>query len=271
MTTPITQEQRQEAVRFFYEIQDSLTRSLEAVDGAAKFQLNRWERSGGGGGQMAVMRGQVVEKAGVNVSEVFGDRYPAIEGEHKDKPFRAAGVSTITHMANPFAPIGHMNVRLLEVGDGFWMGGGADLTPFMKFEEDTQEFHQALKAACDRYNIPGADYQKLTKWCDEYFYIPHRQSVRGVGGIFFDYLKGEFTQLFPFLQAVARAYVDVFPRILARRKDHAFSSEDKDGQLRWRGRYVEFNLVYDRGTRFGLMTGGHTEAILVSLPPEVKW
>lgn len=270
MTGALTQDQRQEAVRFFYEIQDALTKALEAIDGAGKFERTRWERAGGGGGQMAVMRGKVVEKTGVNVSEVFGENYPSIESDYKDKPFRAAGVSSITHMANPYAPIGHMNVRLLEVGDTFWMGGGADLTPYMKFDEDTKEFHGALKAACDKHQGPES-YEKLTKWCDEYFFIPHRQSVRGVGGIFFDYLKGDFLTLFPFLQAVARAYVEVFPRILTRRKSHPFSPTEKDGQLYWRGRYAEFNLVYDRGTRFGLMTGGNTEAILVSLPPEVKW
>ena len=270
MSSSLTISQRQEAVAFFYEIQDSLSTALEAVDGAGKFEQKRWERAGGGGGKMAVMRGKVVEKTGVNVSEVHGDRYPAIEGEYKDQPFRAAGVSTITHMYNPYAPIGHMNVRLLEVGNVFWMGGGADLTPFLKFDEDTQEFHGALKAACDKHQGPGA-YEKLTKWCDEYFFIPHRQSIRGVGGIFFDYLKGDFVTLFPFLQAVARAYVEVFPKILNRRKSQAFTPAEKDAQLYWRGRYAEFNLVYDRGTRFGLMTGGHAEAILVSLPPEVKW
>ena len=266
----LTDEQRRRAVGFFNDVQDRLTAALEQVDGKAKFERTKWERPGGGGGQMAVVRGQVVEKAGVNVSEVAGDRYPAIEGEHKDKPFRAAGVSTITHMANPFAPIGHMNVRVLEVGDSFWVGGGADLTPFMKFDDDTQEFHAALKVACDAQQGPGT-YDKFTKWCDEYFFIPHRKSVRGVGGVFFDYLKGDFNSLFGLIQAVANAYVDTFPKILARRKDHPFTEADKDGQLHWRGRYVEFNLVYDRGTRFGLMTGGHTEAILVSLPPVVKW
>jgi coproporphyrinogen III oxidase len=251
-------------------VQLRLTQALEQVDGQGRFTINRWERKEGGGGQMAVMRGTIVEKAGVNVSVVHGPAYPAIEGEHKGKPFSAMGVSTITHMANPHAPIGHMNIRLITVGDDrFWFGGGADLTPFIPFAEDTRDFHDGLRAACA---LHGPDsYAKYSKWCDEYFYIPHRQSIRGVGGVFFDYLEGDFNALLPFVSAVANAYVDVFPRILERRKTTPYTDAEKDQQLFWRGRYAEFNLAYDRGTRFGFMSGGNTEAILVSLPPVVKW
>ena len=271
----LTNAQRDAAVSHFKQVQNDLSQALELVDGAAHFERKSWSRpplaSGedGGGGTMAVCRGACVEKAGVNVSAVRGDQYPAIEGEHKDKPYFAAGVSTICHMYNPHAPIAHMNVRLLQVGERFWVGGGADLTPFVQYEEDTRAFHGALEEACDGFE-QGA-YGKYRKWCSEYFYIPHRKEERGVGGIFFDYLEGDFDTLLGFLKAVTDAYVRIYPEILRRRKDLPFSEEDKEGQLRWRGRYAEFNLAYDRGTKFGLMTGGNIEAIFVSLPPVVKW
>ena len=249
--------------------QTKLIAAIEAVDGIEKFTLKPWQRPEGGEGVMSVMRGAVVEKSGVNYSAVHGDSYPALEGEHKGKPFFATGISTISHMFNPYAPIGHMNVRILEVGDKLWFGGGADLTPFMPFDSDTQQFHQSLKKACDRFD-PDA-YEKYSAWCKEYFYITHRKSERGVGGIFFDYLTGEFDKLLMFITEVVSAYTETFPEILHRRKNTAFSEEEKDAQLYWRGRYAEFNLVYDRGTKFGLMTGGNMDAIFVSMPPVVKW
>ncbi len=257
-------------VTFIEDVQVRLTTAFERVDGKAKFEFKNWQRTEGGGGRMAVIRGEVVEKAGANVSTVSGSNYPAIDGENSGKPFEAMGVSTITHMFNPYAPIGHMNVRLIKVGDeDFWFGGGADMTPCFSFPEDNKEFHDALRRACDLRG-PAA-YGEYSKWCDEYFYIIHRKSVRGVGGIFFDYLKGSFEEIFPFVKAVANAYVEVFPKILERRKSIKFSPEEKEQQLFWRGRYAEFNLAYDRGTRFGFMTGGNIEAILVSMPPVVKW
>jgi coproporphyrinogen III oxidase len=215
------------------------------------------------------MRSSRVEKAGVNFSEVYGASYPSIEKEHHGKPFFATGVSTITHMYNPYAPIGHMNVRLLEVGDKVWIGGGADLTPMITFEEDTELFHGCLKEACR--TVGEQKYEEYRRWCDEYFYIPHHKSVRGVGGIFFDYVELPFDEALAFQKAVCEAYISAFSTILKRRRDLPFTNEEKEKQLYWRGRYAEFNLAYDRGTRFGLMTGGNTEAIFVSLPPEVKW
>jgi len=273
--TVLSDAQKQAALTLFRAVQSRLVQAFEGLDQGAKAQFKTWEKSANasrrpaGGGTMAVLRGAVVEKAGANVSAVTGDSYPALEGEHKDKPFFAAGVSTICHMYNPHAPIAHMNVRVLEVGDKFWVGGGADLTPFVRYAEDTAAFHLALQRACDPRG-PGT-YEKYKKWCDEYFYIPHRQQARGVGGIFFDYLTGDFDDLLRFLDAVSSAYVEVYPAILAQRKDAPFTPEEKDAQLYWRGRYAEFNLVYDRGTKFGLMSGGNTEAILVSMPPVVKW
>jgi coproporphyrinogen III oxidase len=262
--------QKDKFVEFLFGVQTKLLNSFDKIDGIAKSEKKPWTRTEGeGGGTMGVIRGKVVEKAGCNVSAVSGKEYPAIEGEHKGKPFWAAGVSTITHMYNPNAPIAHMNVRCLEVGDTFWVGGGADLTPFKVFDEDTKDFHKALKEAC---SIWGDDsYERYKKWCDEYFFIPHRNSPRGVGGIFFDYLKGDFDKLTRFLNNVTDAYCEVYPMILEKRKSLRFSQEEKEGQLYWRGRYAEFNLAWDRGTRFGLMTGGNTEAIFVSLPPVVKW
>jgi len=261
------QKQRLEA--FLQDARDRLAVRLESVDGTGTFQRSSWQRPEGGGGTTSVLRGTVVEKAGVNISSVSGPEYPAIEGEHRGKPFAAAGISTITHMMNPHAPIAHMNVRLLEVGDKFWIGGGADLTPFIEYEDDTREFHAAMEKACLAW---GTDcHERFRAWCDEYFYIPHRKSIRGVGGIFFDYLEGDFDRCLGFMKAVTDAYTDIYPRILDRRKRTSWTDEDKDGQLFWRGRYAEFNLAWDRGTRFGLMTGGNTEAIFVSLPPVVKW
>lgn len=274
----LTEAQKRQAEALFKSVQTRLLAAFEAIDGDTKAERKPWEKintapdgttSPGGGGTMGVLRGAVVEKAGANISVVYGERYPAIEGEHKDKPFYAAGVSTICHMMNPHAPIAHMNVRLLEVGETFWVGGGADLTPFKRYDEDTHDFHAALKAACA--GRPTGEYEKYKKWCDEYFYIPHRKDMRGVGGIFFDYLKGDVPGLLAFLIAVTDAYVDVYPRILKRRKDMPYTPEEKDAQLYWRARYAEFNLVYDRGTKFGLMTGGNIEAIFVSMPPVVKW
>ena len=272
MSRPLTDADRERVFAYFRSLQERLIREFTSINGSVAFEKKSWDRPEGGGGTMAVLRGEVIEKAGVNSSLVHGEKYPSMESEFSGKPFRAGGVSTICHMANPFAPIGHMNVRLIEVGDAFWFGGGADMTPCFAFEEDTKEFHAALKKACDEN--PNGDivsYEKFAKWCDEYFYIPHRQSVRGVGGIFFDYLRGDFEPLFAFVQAVGNAYAETYPAILGRRKDTKFTPEDRDKQLHWRGRYVEYNLIYDRGTKFGLMTGGNVEAIFVSLPPLVKW
>jgi coproporphyrinogen III oxidase len=272
----LTDEQKKIAVSLFRDVQARLVQAYEKIDGNAKFTLTDWSADADsegpmtkGGGTVAVLRGEVVEKAGANVSEVYGDKYPAVDSAHKDKAFFAAGVSTITHMFNPNAPIAHMNVRVLDVGDTFWVGGGADLTPFLRFDEDTEEFHAALRDSC---KDQGADaYERYSKWCDEYFYIPHRHSTRGVGGIFFDYLEAEFEPLMGFLGAVTNAYLTAYPNILERRKAMAFDDKMKDDQLYWRGRYAEFNLVYDRGTKFGLMTGGNADRIFVSMPPVVKW
>lgn len=266
----ITDAQKEEAKLFFQDLQSKLIQAFEQVDGQAKGESKEWQRPEGGGGKMCTIRGEVIEKAGANFSEVHGEKYPAIEGEYKDKPFWAAGVSTITHMMNPHAPIGHMNLRLICVDQKhFWFGGGGDLTPFIEYPEDTELFHQNFKKACDLFSPDS--YEKYSKWCEEYFYIKHRKSPRGVGGVFFDYLKGDFDTVFAFVKSIGLAYLESFIEILNRRKAIDYTEQQKIDQEYWRGRYVEFNLLYDRGTRFGLMTGGNIEAIFVSLPPRVRW
>lgn len=223
---------------------------------------------------MTLLRGRHLEKAAVNWSCVWGPSYPSIEKDYSGKPFTATGVSLICHPRNPHAPIAHMNVRILSVGmpgeQVTWMGGGADLTPMVRYPEDTELFHRALERVC--VDHPGiADYPRFKAWCDEYFFIPHRKETRGVGGIFFDYLTLSGENDLQLLLDVGQAFARAYGEILSRRLDMPYSDQLVDEHLHWRGRYAEFNLAYDRGTRFGLLSGGNTEAIFASLPPVVKW
>jgi len=218
------------------------------------------------------MKGKVFEKVGVNVSTVGGtfegEFARTIHGAAEDPGFFATGISLVAHMANPHVPAVHMNTRFL-VTTRRWFGGGADLNPPIPYSEDTAEFHQVLEAACDAHDPDH--YPRFRKWADDYFYIPHRKVHRGVGGIFYDHLEGDWDANFAFTQDVGRAFLDVFPRIVRRRMGTLYTPEEKAQQLAWRGRYAEFNLVYDRGTLFGLKTGGNIDAILMSLPPEATW
>jgi coproporphyrinogen III oxidase len=244
----------------------------------AEIKVSPWMKSAEeklqGSGEVSLVRGDALEKAAVNYSYVWGASYPSIEKDYAGKPFVAAGVSLICHPRNPHAPIAHMNIRILKVGEGpdqiRWMGGGADLTPMIGYEEDTQAFHLALQRVCERHPAK-ADYEKFKAWCDEYFFIPHRGNTRGVGGIFFDYVPLENDHEAELLLDLAQSFCDVYGDILGRRIDMPYDEALKEKQLYWRGRYAEFNLVYDRGTRFGLMSGGNPDAILASLPPVVKW
>jgi coproporphyrinogen III oxidase len=279
-------EQTQQARAWFEALRDRICAAFEAIEreagSDAKFEYTSWNRetadkSEGGGGVRGVMKGKVFEKVGVNVSTVSGEFAPGfaqtINGASEDNPgFTATGISLVAHMANPHVPAVHMNTRFLTTSKA-WFGGGADLNPPLPYEDDTAEFHAAFRAACMGHN--PTYYDKFRKWADEYFFIPHRGVSRGVGGIFYDHLEcadlAEFERNFAFTRDVGEAFLDVFPRIVRRRMGQEWSEADKAQQLEWRGRYAEFNLVYDRGTLFGLRTGGNIDAILMSLPPEATW
>lgn len=264
---------RSQTQEFFLYLQDKICRALEEVDGEARFREDKWQREGGGGGRTRVMEeGAVFEKAGVNFSAVEGlmseEFAKKIElGEGRD--FFATGISLVLHPRNPYAPTVHANFRYLEKGDARWFGGGADLTPYYPFREDARHFHLKLKEACDKHD-PG-HYPRFKKWCDEYFFLKHRNETRGVGGIFFDYLQGDMESLFAFVKDAGEAFLPAYLPIVERRIHHDYGEREREFQLIRRGRYVEFNLVYDRGTIFGLETRGRTESILMSLPPLARW
>jgi coproporphyrinogen III oxidase len=265
-----TTDLRVEAETYFNDLRDRICEKFEEIDGGSSFQRSPWKRDNGGGGVISVMKGKVFEKVGVNCSTVFGELDPEF-GEKipgYQNHFFATGVSLVAHMVNPLVPAVHMNLRYIET-DHSWFGGGTDMTPYFPFEEDTREFHQALKGACDKHD--PAYHPRFKKWCDEYFYLEHRKEPRGIGGIFFDYLKEDLNKDFLFVKEVGEAFLNIYPAIASRRKNIPFTDEQKEHQLYRRGRYVEFNLMYDRGTIFGLKTGGNIDAILMSLPPVVKW
>lgn len=268
---------RDEIATAFREIQNEICSGLERVDGAAKFIEDKWEREGGGGGLSKVLqRGKVIEKGGVNFSAVHGE-VPAFLKSVEMKSgetFFATGVSIVIHPNNPFVPIIHMNIRYFEMGNGkYWFGGGIDLTPHYVRKEHAAAFHNKLKSVCDRFDPEY--YTLFKKQADDYFYIPHRNETRGVGGIFFDHLSEDKThskkQLFDFVCAVGRTFVSCYGEQVNWNQKLTFTEKNKQWQLLRRGRYVEFNLVYDKGTKFGLETNGRTESILMSLPVTASW
>jgi coproporphyrinogen III oxidase len=282
--TPL--DPQQAAVRAWFEgLRDRICTVFEAIEreagSDAAFAYLSWNRNDdpeakGGGGVRGVMKGRVFEKVGVNVSTVGGTFSPdfarTIHGAGDDPTFLATGISLVAHLANPHAPAVHMNTRFLTTSKR-WFGGGADLNPPIPQDDDTTDFHGALRAACDAHG-PVGDYPRYSQWAEDYFAIPHRGVQRGVGGIFYDHLDAEgaaFEPAFAFTRAVGEAFLAVYPAIVRRRRDMPFTPDEERRMLAWRGRYAEFNLVYDRGTSFGLRTGGNVDAILMSLPPRAIW
>ncbi len=267
----------------FREAQLEICKSIERLDGKARFQHDRWNRTdisgnpGGGGDSCVLSNGKIFEQAGVNFSEVFGmlpaEMADKLVGARRDAEFYATGVSIVIHPDSPMIPTTHANIRYLEVEGTGWFGGGMDLTPYYLFSEDARHFHQVIRATCDRHDAHY--YPKFKAWCDEYFYLPHRSETRGVGGIFFDYLGKDAPEnleaIFAFASDLPQAFLEAYLPIVERTMELPWGEKEKNFQLLRRGRYVEFNLLYDRGTQFGLKTGGRTESILMSLPPEVRW
>jgi coproporphyrinogen III oxidase len=294
-------DSRERVSQFLCTLQDEICQGLEQLDGLGRFQEDAWDRPEGGGGRSRVMRdGNLFEQGGVNFSEVWGEHLPpsilSQRPEAAGHRFYATGTSMVLHPRSPYIPTVHLNYRYFEAGPVWWFGGGADLTPYYPFAEDAAHFHQTLKAACDRHHTEY--YPTFKRWCDEYFYLKHRQEMRGVGGIFFDYQDGRghlyrgpdangpaahystqigippqrnWEALFAFVQECGRAFLPSYVPIAERRTTVEYGDRERNFQLYRRGRYVEFNLVYDRGTIFGLQTNGRTESILMSLPPLVRW
>jgi coproporphyrinogen III oxidase len=287
-TDPVLDERKARARAWFETLRDQLVAAFEALEDAApeslyggppgRFELTPWDRAAGGGGVMGMMHGRFFEKVGVHVSTVHGqftaDFAKGMPGADEDPSFFATGVSVIAHMRSPRVPAVHMNTRYICTTKG-WFGGGADLTPLLSGQRsqeapDAAAFHAALKGACDAHD--PAWHAKYKAWCDEYFFLPHRNEPRGVGGIFYDrHDSGDFERDLAFTQDVGRAFLDAYPRIAAGRMHEPWTPEEREEQLVRRGRYVEFNLLYDRGTTFGLKTGGNVQSILSSMPPEVRW
>ncbi len=278
--TPLD-DQQQAARSWFESLRTRICVEFEAiereVESDASFVYTPWDRdeadgSHGGGGVRGQMNGRVFEKVGVNVSTVHGrfspEFAPSIPGAEKDPRFFATGISLVAHMANPHVPAVHMNCRFLTTTRR-WFGGGADLNPALPYARDTNAFHDRLRAACDAHD--PAYYERFSQWAEDYFWIPHRQRARGVGGIFFDRLEGDFDDDFAFTRDVGEAFLDIFPALVRQRMHDPFTDGDRQALLEFRGRYVEFNLLYDRGTLFGLKTGGNIDAILMSLPPLARW
>ncbi len=272
-----------ESSNWFKSLRDQICKEFELIEeslinnplklAAGKFERKNWERPGGGGGEISIMKGRVFEKVGVNFSSVHGEFSEEfrkqIPGAEKDPKFFACGISLVAHMQSPLVPAVHFNTRYITT-QKTWFGGGTDLTPIFKNQKDTDLFHKNLKEMCDHHD--KTYYQRFSKECNDYFFLSHRNEPRGVGGIFFDYMNnGDFNKDFQFAQDVGKTFLATYTKIVRKHFENSWTEEQREAQLVKRGRYVEFNLLYDRGTKFGLMTGGNTEAILMSLPPVVKW
>ena len=265
--------------KYFLSLQNAICDGIEQVEDSAIFQADQWQHANGGGGESRVITGNIIEKGGVNFSHVKGENLPAAASAKRPqlqgKPFEAMGVSVVIHPMNPYVPTSHANVRFFIADpDGsepvWWFGGGYDLTPYYANEQDVIAWHRVAKAACDEFD--ESYYTRFKAWCDEYFYLKHRDEQRGVGGLFFDdFNEQSFEHAFAFMQSVGDSYLKAYQPIVERNKDLPFGEAERAFQAYRRGRYVEYNLLYDRGTIFGLQSGGRTESILMSLPPKVEW
>ena len=277
-----TKNQRLETQKWFEVLRDQICSSFEKLEQnyegpkqsmpPGKFRRKKWHREGGGGGEMSIMEGRLFEKVGVNISTVMGELSPEfskqIPGAENNPKFWASGISLVAHMWSPHIPAVHMNTRHIATTRS-WFGGGADLTPMIINTEDKELFHTAFRSACNKHD--DTYYARFKEWCDDYFYLKHRNEPRGVGGIFYDQLANNFEADFNFTKEVGSTFANIYPTIVKRHMNKAWTKKERQAQLIKRGRYVEFNLLYDRGTLFGLQTGGNVEAILMSLPPAVTW
>ena len=277
-----TKNQRLETQKWFEVLRDQICSSFEKLEQnyegpkqsmpPGKFRRKEWHREGGGGGEMSIMEGRLFEKVGVNISTVMGELSPEfskqIPGAENNPKFWASGISLVAHMWSPHIPAVHMNTRHIATTRS-WFGGGADLTPMIINTEDKELFHKAFRSACNKHD--DTYYARFKEWCDDYFYLKHRNEPRGVGGIFYDQLANNFEADFNFTKEVGSTFANIYPTIVKRHMNKTWTKKERQSQLIKRGRYVEFNLLYDRGTLFGLQTGGNVEAILMSLPPAVAW
>ena len=272
-----TENQKTTAEKWFSKLRDKICKEFEDIENSLSnknsFKIKNWKRDGGGGGKMSIMKGNIFEKVGVNISTVYGkfsENFRSnIPGAEDDGKFWASGISVVSHPKNPFVPAAHMNTRLI-VTSKTWFGGGGDITPMKPSKVMSREFHNDLKNSCNRHNENY--YDEFKKWADEYFLIKHRNETRGDGGIFFDYINtGNWEKDFSFVRDIGETFLNSYSSIIKKTKNLPWNEKDRDDQLIKRGRYAEFNLIYDRGTLFGLKTGGNIDAILMSLPPEVKW
>ena len=272
-----TENQKTTAEKWFSKLRDKICKEFENIENSLSnknsFKIKNWKRDGGGGGKMSIMKGNIFEKVGVNISTVYGkfsENFRSnIPGAEDDGKFWASGISVVSHPKNPFVPAAHMNTRLI-VTSKTWFGGGGDITPMKPSKVMSREFHNDLKNSCNRHNENY--YDEFKKWADEYFLIKHRNETRGDGGIFFDYINtGNWEKDFSFIRDIGETFLNSYSSIVQKTKNSPWNEKDREDQLIKRGRYAEFNLIYDRGTLFGLKTGGNIDAILMSLPPEVKW
>ena len=272
-----TENQKTTAEKWFSKLRDKICKEFEDIENSLSnknsFKIKNWKRDGGGGGKMSIMKGNIFEKVGVNISTVYGkfsENFRSnIPGAEDDGKFWASGISVVSHPKNPFVPAAHMNTRLI-VTSKTWFGGGGDITPMKPSKLMSREFHNDLKKTCNRHNENY--YDEFKKWADEYFLIKHRNETRGDGGIFFDYINtGNWEKDFSFVRDIGETFLNSYSSIIKKTKNLPWNEKDREDQLIKRGRYAEFNLIYDRGTLFGLKTGGNIDAILMSLPPEVKW